>query len=147
MNRKLTIAVICGVVILAGIIFILDRMKYANYKEAVSDMLSDGEQVKKIEILWTIRDDNQRYIQKTATITDGNIIRKILEVPSEMKLKKHDKTPGIEYWLTVYTDSKIDGIVFGDSDIQIGNSFFKVTDENLLEKVIKNEDLEWIMKN
>ncbi|WP_316572054.1 hypothetical protein [Neobacillus sp. YIM B06451] len=147
MKRKLTIAVVCGfVIIAAGLLFILDRAKYTNYKEAVSDMLSDGEQVNKIEILWTIRDDNQGYIQKTATITNENTIRRILEEPSNMKLKKHDRTPGVEYMLTFYSDSKTHYIYFGEGDMEIGNSFFKVADENLLEKVIKNEDLEWITK-
>jgi hypothetical protein len=148
LNKKITIVVISVIVIIAGLIFILDRMKYTNYDSAVSDMLSEGEQVNKIEILWTIRDDdNQGYVQKTVSITDENAIKRILEEPSNMKLKKHDRTPGTEYWLNVYTDSKVDGIVLGDGEVQIGDGFFKIIDDNILEKVITNENLEWKIKN
>ncbi|KPB06378.1 hypothetical protein [Bacillus sp. CHD6a] len=147
MNRKITITVISLIVIVAGILFIQDRMKNTNYEEAVSNMLSEGEQVNKIEILWRTRDDNQVYVQRTAIITDENTINRILEEPSDMKLKKQNRTPGTEYSLTFYTDSKVDGIVFGEGDIQIGDGFFKIADDNLLEKVIKNEELEWEIKN
>jgi hypothetical protein len=146
LNKKLTIGVISVIVIIAGLIFILDRMNYTNYDEAVSDMLSERKKVNRIEILWTTRDDKQGYVQKTASITDEKTIKRILEEPSDMKLKKHDRTPGTEYWLTFYTDSKVDGIVFGEGEIQIGDGFFKIVDDNILEKVIKNEDLEWIEK-
>ena len=145
MNRKITFAVISVIIIIVGLISILDRMKYTNYDEAVSDMLSEGDQVNKIEILWTTR-DKQGYVKKTASITDENNIRRILEEPSDMKLKMNDRTPGTEYWLTFYTDSKVDGIVFGEGEVEIGNGLFKIIDENILEKVIMNEDLEWEMK-
>ncbi|MFS0864901.1 hypothetical protein [Fredinandcohnia sp. 179-A 10B2 NHS] len=146
MKRNITITVISLIVIVSGCIFILDRMKYTYYNEAVSEMLSEGEKVNKIEILWTKRDDKKGYVQKTVSITDENTIKRIIEEPSNMKLKKHDITPGVEYWLTLYTDSKVDGIVFGDGEVQIGDGSFKIVDDNILEKVIKDEDLEWEIK-
>jgi hypothetical protein len=141
---KKRIAIVSGVIVLIlGAFLIYNQIKYTTYGEAVSGMLKEDEQVNQIEILWTTRDSNQGYIRKRVTIKDEETINKILDQPSDMKLKVNNKTPGTEYWITFYTDTNVYGIVFGDGDAQIGDGFFNIVDENILEQVIKSEELNW----
>ncbi|MGN7300333.1 hypothetical protein [Ferdinandcohnia sp. SAFN-114] len=142
--KKILIALPLLIVIVVAIFTFIQINNTTNYQEAISLMLDEDEKVTSIEIDWRVNNEDEGYVRKSATITDENAINRILEEPSEMKLKRKSKLlPGTEYNLFLTTNKGNKGIVFGDGNAQIGDEFYKITGDNLLKEVIENEDLEW----
>lgn len=143
MNKKLLVLI--GLFIVGIAIYILfNQMKYTTYEEVIADMVSEDEVVKKINIENTrgkVYDTSQKVEFETQ---DNKIIETILDKPSDMKLKRHDKIPTWDYTITFYTDTnKRYEIILGKTDAQIGDAFYEFVSENELYQLILNNDWNW----
>lgn len=111
------IIILITIIIITGIgIFVFDQMKYTTYEEVISDIetINEADTFRKM-IITNPRTDET--LDDRFCTEDMKLIQKILEKPSDMKLKKHRQDFIYDYSIAIFTNK--------------GTCFFHVDENNL----------------
>ena len=130
-----------GIVLTVGAFYVYEERTHTTYGEL---MESYGD-IQEINISKYDLDEKEGYWRESVTVTDKAFIERFVEVPAHMDLRKRDVRPGINYWITIQTDSSIIEMTFseGEQFIRISGAHYLIDGENKILEVIENAELEW----
>ncbi|MFB9974193.1 hypothetical protein FPQ10_06405 [Allobacillus sp. SKP2-8] len=146
MKKKILITML--IVFVAVAWFINDQSKYTTYESAISELSIDRKGIVEVEI-----DDKRNH--KLVHSNSQEVIQSIIEKPKKMELKETDKTPSIDYLITIRTStstySAANGsyytIALGKEFVHLPDAAYKVVGENKLYDIIENTDFNWESKH
>ncbi|UCZ53935.1 hypothetical protein LGQ02_03890 [Bacillus shivajii] len=145
--RKSTInrLILLSIVTLVPLTMTVYVMKSTTFEEAISQMLDKNETIIAIDVNWRSL-ETDKFIDRKVTIEDKETIKRLIDESTEMSLFSHNRTSGMEFYLTIYTDQSrhnLHRITFEGRNIMIGDEFYRLLDENRLKEAILNENFDW----
>lgn len=132
----------------AGFI-ILEKSRTTTYGEVITKLMDEDDRINKVYIQYYSHDD-----RKEMTLTDADEINKIMELPSDMTIKRknNEARGGAMYFITVSTNKASLSIIFnteGGMTVDKNNDpnhypyDYQIIGENILFDVIESLEDKW----
>ncbi|MFD1780809.1 hypothetical protein ACFSFW_19330 [Fredinandcohnia salidurans] len=142
MNKKFIVSGIIFLVVIVGIFYITDRMKYTTFQEVILDEINQDE-IKNIDI------SRKSGNEASVSLSDKDLVAEILKDFSDVKLKKVNENVVPNYTMFIYVDgyryavgiNKTENLI----DIVDGKKagIYKIVSDTDYLETIENLDLDW----
>ncbi|WP_208585767.1 hypothetical protein [Gracilibacillus suaedae] len=143
-NRLLWKLVVVLFIIIVGT-FIVDQWRTTTYKEVLSDLIPEDEEIRAIDITYINNNEVGRE-RKDMYLNNNDEIMKIMEHSANMKLKKTTQRGNPIYLMTVRTSKGAYSISIDDKDnlfIEGDRYNYHIISDNELVKAIESYGDKW----
>ncbi|WP_449537637.1 DUF4181 domain-containing protein [Ferdinandcohnia sp. Marseille-Q9671] len=139
---------VVGVMAVSILFYVHGIITNTTLGEEFSAMMNKSHQINDIEIFWTKKIEKEGYIDKRTTITDEDLIHRLINAPSDVELSKSDfyDWTGNEMYITFNNEHHSYNVFLNKEFLQIDGTHYRVNGENKLFYLIKNEKLEWTVE-
>ncbi|WP_121639509.1 hypothetical protein [Virgibacillus sp. Bac330] len=101
MRKKKIWNLVILLLIIVAVFFMVAQWRTTTYKEVLTDLISEDEEIRTIDI--TYYNNSDERVWKDMYLDNNDEMMKIIEQPADMKLKKTTERGDTEYFITVRT--------------------------------------------
>ena len=133
---KKKVLVTSFVVVLGVAWFMIEQSKQTTYESVISSELSNDTVVEKVRIEDML---NHKWTESTS----DEVIHNIRKKPRSMEMKETNKTPSVEYIITLKTEESSYHILLGKECVDLDDGIYQVKGKNELYDFIKSAEFNW----